>query len=115
MNCKNSAKKAKAINQISGVSQADIEKAKNRMFFFMGLMNKVLEDQDFIHFRGQKYACVENLLMIEGRFFEFPQEKIKATNPSIKSLDLSLQNNYGYCEGFVLPWKAVSQYFMLGR
>jgi hypothetical protein len=106
MNCKNTIKKLRTINQISGINHADIEKSKGRMRFFMGLIGEVLKDKDFVHLQSQKYSCVENLLLLEGRFFEFDQKKITSLNPFKTTLDLALESEKNaYCEGFVLPWQ----------
>lgn len=108
MDCNNSTKKIKTINQqtgVIGVSQADIEKTKNRMRLFLGLIDGVLKDKGYRHLRGKKYACVENLIMQQGRFFEFEQENIFCSDPFKNLLDLALKNHMGYCEGFVLPYK----------
>jgi hypothetical protein len=104
MSCKNTTKKIKTINQQCGISQADIEKSKSRMRFYMGLMNEVLRDQDFSHLRGQKFACIENLLLSLGRFFDFEQKRISAYNPFKISLKIAIESNTAYCEGFCLPW-----------
>jgi hypothetical protein len=105
MNCKNSKKSIKAINKMAGISQADIVKTKILMQFFLGLMDDVLMDKDFCHLRGEKYACVENLILQQGRYFEIDQEKISCKDPFKTSIDLALQNHLGFCEGFVLPYR----------
>lgn len=105
MNCNNSTKKLKVNNLSSGINQKSIEKAQIRMRFFLGFMDGVLKDASYCHLRGQKYACVENLVLQQGRFFDFVQERMHTSNPFKSSLDFALKTGKGYCEGFVLPYQ----------
>jgi len=103
MNCKNISKKLDAINKVTGVDKYDIEKAKHRMRFYMELMNNVLKDKDFSQFRGKKFSCFESLILELSVFFECTQEKMDCGDSFSTSLKIATENEFAYCEGFVLP------------
>lgn len=105
MNCKNATNSVKKYYQLAGIDTKMVAKTKDRMSLFLGIFEKVVMNDDSLqHIRGEKYSCIENMLLNEGRYFDSIIETISPTFPLSKLFKLSQATGRGYCEGFVLPW-----------
>jgi len=105
MNCKNSTNSVNQYYQLSGIDALTLEKTKNRMKMFLGMMEKIIiAEKKLNSIRGKKYSCIEDLLLQEGHFFDSSLELISPTFSLEKLFHLAEAQNRAYCEGFILPW-----------
>ena len=105
MNCKNITNSAKRYYQLAGIDNEAIIKTKDRMKFFLKVFTKItLAEETLHHIRGDKFSCIEDMLLREGQFFDSNIELVSPSMPLEKLFSLSKSVGRAYCEGFVLPW-----------